>query len=488
MSTAARQVVQNSIVRVGGYAIGAGLYFAINILLARYLGTEGFGRFSFIVAFVGVFQLTVDMGVRNILIRNIAVDKAHFAEKLGVARTVLWILSIITMGLIILLVNLIHLLDEVRQSTYLAGLASIVTFSALGYSAVLRAFEEMEWDILGFVFHKVVLIGLTGAVIRMDLGLKGVFGAVLIANSGLYLYYWGLVRILHGRAKCSLDVFAGWALLAESFPLAIAEVLSRLTWNVSKLLLAGLGSPAAVGLFSAAYRLLEAIGGFSIHLTLPVFPVFSRLACASSIRLFKAFEQSLKFLYVMGIPLAVLLFVLGDRIILLFFGEAYREAGAALKVLAPTAILLFPTSTYGYIFAALGRQRMYMGCVASSLVINIILNLLLIPLVSYIGAAIGTLAGQIVLLLTGFMLLRRVGSTVPSFGSLWCIWRPLTAGLAMGICCWLVKDLGLLAIVAGVLSGLAVYAGLLFRLKTFTEQEHALLLQAMRVRLGSTAQ
>src|SRR3990172_717922 len=172
MNETAQRVMQNSVLRVGGYAIGAGLYFLTIILTARYLGTERFGNFAFILAFVSIFQLVVDMGVRNILIRDIAVDKAHFAQKLGVARTLLWILSCLTMVLIVLVANVLHVSEEVRQSIYLAGLAVIVTFYGLGYSAVLRAFEEMEWDILGFVLHKVVFIGLIGSMISTDRGLR----------------------------------------------------------------------------------------------------------------------------------------------------------------------------------------------------------------------------------------------------------------------------------------------------------------------------
>ena len=176
MSETARRIVKNSILRLGGYAIGAVVHFAIIILIARYLGTEGFGHFAFIFAFVGIFQLIVDMGVRNILIRDIAVDRAHFAEKLGVARGLLWVLAFISMGLIVLLANLLSFSDELRHSTYLAGLAVIISFSGLGYSAVLRAFEEMEWDILGFVLQRLINIALVWVLMSTDLGLGGSLG------------------------------------------------------------------------------------------------------------------------------------------------------------------------------------------------------------------------------------------------------------------------------------------------------------------------
>lgn len=482
MSENAKRVMQNSILRVGGYSIGAGLLFLIIVIAARYLGAEGFGHFSFILAFTGIFQLIVDMGIRNILIRNIALDKAHAAERLGVARTLFWALSLISMGLIVLIANLLPLSNEVRQAAYIAGLAVITTFHALGYSAVLRAFEEMDLDILGFVLHKVVFIGLVGAVSKTDFGLQGVFMAMLIANGCLYFYYRIIVDVRYGRARLSFDLNAGWLLLKESFPLGIAEVLRRVTRHIDKLLLTAMGTPVAVGLFSAAYKFLEAIGLFTNDLTIALFPVFSRLAEDSTERLFKAYEQSLKFLYIMAIPAAVLLFVFAERIVMLFFGEAYKEAAVVLRILSPAVVIISLTSLYGYLFTALRFQRKYTGCAAIALAVNTLLDIMLIPFYGYNGAAIGTLAAETALFISGAIILRQIGAGLIGIELLW---RPSIAGLCMGLVCYLFKD-GIIAyILLGAIGGLAVYAAVLLLLQTFNKQELLLLRDAVRLRQRS---
>jgi O-antigen/teichoic acid export membrane protein len=481
MSNIGQRVLKNSLFRVGGYAVGALVFFATIVLIARYLGTEDFGQFAFIMAFVGIFQLVADMGVRNIVIRDIALDKANFRRYLGVARTLLWLCSLLSLLGIVGLANLLSLSEAVRQSTYIAGLAVIFIFHGLGYSAVLRAFEEMEWDILGFVLHKVVFIALIWGVTQTAWGLRGVFAAMLLANAGQWLYFWCLVGVRHGRAKLVLDLPAVRTLFVEAFPLGIAEILKRLTRHIDKLLLAALGTPVALGLFSAAYKFLEAMVPFTVNLTLPLFPVFSRLAQETPQRFFKAYEQSLKFLYVMGTPLAVVLCVLAERIVVLCFGEAYREAASTLRILALTVILVLPTSMYGYVFTALGQQRVYMGCVTVALVINAGLALLLIPLYGHLGAALGVFAGEAVLFLCGLIMLQRLGG---SLASLRLMARPLLAGLALGLCCWIVRDMPLASMGLGVSSGLVMYACVLGLLHTFTPREQTLLLDAMRVRVG----
>lgn len=480
MSDVSQRVLKNTVFRVSGYAIGAGLFFAATVLIARYLGAEGFGHFAFVMALVGIFQLVADMGVRNILIRDIARDREHFRRYLVVARTLLWGLSVISLGCIVALANLLQLTDEVRQATYIAGLAVVAIFQGLGYSAVLRAFEEMEWDILGFGLHKVVLIVLVWSVTHTTFGLRGVCTVILLANLCQWGYFWGLVGIRHGWARPRLDIAAAWALLAEAFPLGMAESLRRLTRHIDRLLLTALGTPMAVGLFSAAYKFLEAVMSFTVHLTLPLFPVFVRFGHVSPDRLAEAYERSLKFLYVMGVPLAVLLFVLSEHIVVLFFGPGYREAAVTLRILAPAVVLLLPTALYSYVFTALGRQRLYLGCIAIALAVNTLFDLLLIPLYGHAGAAVGTLMAEAALFLSGLLMLRRFGSSLTSVRLLW---RPLLAGLALWLCCWLVQDRGFISVVGGSASGLVAYAGVLFLLQTFTPQERALLRDAMHVRL-----
>jgi O-antigen/teichoic acid export membrane protein len=86
MSQGARRILQNSLIRVGGYAVGSVLYLAIIVLVGRHLGAEVFGHFSFVLAVVGSVQLAVDMGVRSILIRDIAVDRTSRAGSARGAR------------------------------------------------------------------------------------------------------------------------------------------------------------------------------------------------------------------------------------------------------------------------------------------------------------------------------------------------------------------------------------------------------------------
>jgi O-antigen/teichoic acid export membrane protein len=439
--------------------VGAALFFVVVVVIARYLGVEGFGHYSFVMAVASVFQLVADMGVRNVVIRDLAVDPQSVGRRLAVARTLLVALSMASMAGIVGLSFVVTSDPVLRQSFWLAGAAVMMTFYALGYSAVLRAFERMDADILGFVLHKVLLLVLVLALARTALGLRGVFAMNLLANAALYVYYRALVSREHGVTRLSRDLRAAWALLADSAPLGVAEVLRRLTWQVDRLVLTALATPAAVGLFSTAYKFPEAFKPLAQNLTLPLFPSFSRLAASSAEAAVEAAHRALRLLYALGAPVAVVLAVLADRVVALLFGSAYREAGTALAILAPMALLLLPTSLFAYLFTALGRQRWYTACAAAALVVNLGLDLLLIPRLGFEGAAVASTASEAGLFVAGLVALRGYGGTSAALRPLV---GPLLASAVPAALCMLARDARPFSLALALLgSGVAYVAALL---------------------------
>lgn len=479
MQTTTSRVVHNVVLRVLGYSLGAALNFGIVILIARYLGTHRFGHFVLIQSCVSLGQLLADMGLRTILMRDIARQRQRVNEYLGVAKFVLRVLLLCGGALLLLLVFWLPLAAELRLALGLAGLAALVTVYSLAYSAVLRAFEDMQWDIGGFVLHKVVWLLGVAVSIGGDLGLAALFAALLVANLCQYMVMRMVVARRHGRAPCRSGLPAAWAMLREALPLGIMELGRRALWHIDKIFLAVLSTPMAVGTFSAAYKFLETMQPFTLNLTLPLFPVFARLERAPGGALTRALEHSLKLLCALVLPLAILLFTLATPIITRSFGGAYGEAATVLRILAPIVFLLPLTSVYGYLYTALGQQRLAMRFLLLALLLNLLLDLLLIPRYSSTGAALATLTTEVCLFAAQALGLAQLGIAVTH---LRVVWRPLLAGSGMAACCWLGGTFG--SVVAGVLAGVLLYGLLVLRLHMVTRQELGLMAQALRWRTG----
>ena len=137
------KVVKNSLYGILGEGVGGVLQFGIIIFIARFLGAVEFGVFSFVLAFVGVFQLIADFGLTNMIVREIVRDKSRTNTIIASLRPLISILAIVVF---VLICGSIHLFSSdplVYKSTYVMAAAVLVTFQAMVYASVCRAYEEM---------------------------------------------------------------------------------------------------------------------------------------------------------------------------------------------------------------------------------------------------------------------------------------------------------------------------------------------------------
>jgi O-antigen/teichoic acid export membrane protein len=112
MTTPARKILRNSFFGIASEAIGGALLFIVFIFIARFLGSEQFGVFSYILAFVGLFQLIADFGLTNVIVREISRAKENAAHIMGAIIPLAWLFSLLIFGVIALLGNLFSLSEE----------------------------------------------------------------------------------------------------------------------------------------------------------------------------------------------------------------------------------------------------------------------------------------------------------------------------------------------------------------------------------------
>src|SRR2546423_11610860 len=165
-----------------------------------------------------------------------------------------------------------------------------------------------------------------------------------------------------------------------------------------------------------------------------VFPALSLLAAGDRGRLVFAYEESYKMLAILGLPLAVGIGVTADSIVHLTRG--FEESIPALRILAPSVVLIFVNNAFIYTLTAINRQLDFTRLALFSLVVNVALNLALIPPYGYLGAAAASTITEVALFAGGWWLLRRhlaspsiLGSITPALvsflwvGILFCLTR-----------------------------------------------------------------
>ena len=104
---------------------------------------------------------------------------------------------------------------------------------------------------------------------------------------------------------------------------------------------------------------------------------------------------------ILALPVATGLTMLADRVIIYVYSSAFSNSIIALQILAASLIFAFVSYLMGYLLNAIDKQRLFTFSIITTTILNVILNLILIPKYSYIGASFATLISEIV----GFFML-----------------------------------------------------------------------------------
>ena len=169
---------------------------------------------------------------------------------------------------------------------------------------------------------------------------------------------------------------------------------------------------AVVGWYNAAYNLVL---GFSFIPQLfmnCLLPSLSFYSVSSKEALQVTYEKSFKYLFILGLPISVGIFMLSDKVILLFYGNNFINSIVALQILTWDIVLMFLCNCVAFALISINKQNQMATAAAGSAVLNIVLNLFLIPNYSYIGSGIATIATEIFLLVIYVYLITQYTLTL----------------------------------------------------------------------------
>jgi O-antigen/teichoic acid export membrane protein len=198
------------------------------------------------------------------------------------------------------------------------------------------------------------------------------------------------------------------------------------------------------------------------------------LAAGDRRRLVFAYEKSYKMLAILGLPLAVGVGVTADSIV--HATRGFEESIPALRILAPSVALLFVNNAFIYTLTAINRQVDFTRLALFSLVVNVALNLALIPPYGYLGAAAASTITEVALFAGGWWLLRRHLAAISILGS---IAPVLGSAAAMGIVVYLIRSWPVAVV---IILGAAVYLAALLLTRAINPEEWSIVRSGFRVR------
>lgn len=423
------------------------LGFFFTMYVARYLGAEGFGALSFAVALTAILGVFADFGLMMLMTREIARDRALAPKYLGNIAVIKTILGIMTFGLIALTVNLMGYPRETTNVVYFIGLSVVFNSLSLMFYAVFRAYERMEFEALGLVLNGAVALAGGLYAISHDSGVEG-FALVYLTASAVSLGYGFVISIWRFAVpRIEVDLRFWGEALKQAWPFGLGLLFAAAYAWVTPVMLSWMKGDEAVGLYSAAYRLVYMIQVVPLAYLTAVFPSMSRFHVTSKEFLRFSYERSFKYMFIIGVPIAVGTTVLAGKIILLIFGEGYYQSVVPLQILGWSVIFLFVTGVFGNLFQSTNRQVIAAAIVAATTVLNIVLNTVLIPGYGATGASISMLAATFAGLVISSIWSSRTGYGIPVKGFCEIFAKVSFASAVMFVFVFYLQDFYVLALV-----------------------------------------
>lgn len=382
-----------------------GLGFLLTILIARYLGAEGYGQFAFAMSFTALFAVVADFGLSTLTIREVARDKKN--EKfVNNCLSLKLLLSFVTFFLIFLSTFFIDKSPLVELAVIVTGVHVIINHFNAYFMSIYKAFERMESYAKVSIINSVVLISIFSYLLFIKKSsIIGLLAGYIFVDLFVLIINLLMTRKRFLRINFSFNRKLILKILKEAWPLALGIVFTMIYIRIDSVMLSFMEGDHSVGIYAACYNLLFALQGTIYIVHHAILPKLSTLYYEKQ---FERYRKLLKVIFKTSflwlLPLLILLSFFAKEILNLIYGPEFAVGYIALIILFWNGFIIYFSSFYGYSLMMSNRQRRWTLAVGIGAGINIVLNFALIPSFSYIGAAIATIITEILVMITAYFL------------------------------------------------------------------------------------
>lgn len=436
------RVIGRNIFSLGLSRIVSGvILFVVQAKLAAHLGPDGFGKYSLVIAFYTIFLLFIDFGISRYFIKRVNEDRGSAGIYLSNFFIAQFFSSIVIFGMFLLLPKIFGYEQDISRAMWVAAVGLFFSSMSIPFVALMQAQQRIHlvaavyfidslikaaWLAAAIIFHKdlVFLVWVMGLV-----GISDLIVFWLVARSSVRPGFYPQKAILRNMVLYGIS----FALLV-GFETLIAKadvIIQKHFLDYSQ-----------VGLYSAAYRFLDFLTFLPAVVAISLFPHFSGEAEIDSPENRALSETIHRFLLAVALPIGIGATILGENIVLSFFGEGYQGAVLPFQILIWSTVvtLFYAVSNVIMQVKALRQAICILGFAA---VFNVLGNIILVPRYGIAASAwLTVLSYSLVALL--YTIYSRGFLRFPLFRS--SAWPAIASGV-MGLALWQIRELNIFLLI-----------------------------------------
>jgi len=376
---------------LGDHIVRKAVGLLVGVWVARYLGPQLFGEFSYAGAIVMIVAPIAMLGLDDISIRHMLQDPTSRDEVLGTSFVMMIVGGVAAFSLALAIIYLAR--PEDLLARWLVGIIAAGT--------VVHSFNVIEFWFESQLQWKFTVYAKTSAFLIFGL----VKIALILLQAPLVAFAWaGLAESVLGSAGLLIAYrqrgffMKAWrfsrdmakSLLQDSWPLIFSAVLTMVYLRIDQVMLGNMVGNEEVGKYSVAVQISEAWFFIPMAICTSVFPALVEADTISEELFYAHLQRLYSFMVFLAYGFALPVAAFSKQIIHLLFSAAYAEAAPLLAILAWAGIFTSLGAARNNLIVAKNWTRLSLVSVAMGGATNILLNFYLIPKYGAMGAVLAT--------------------------------------------------------------------------------------------------
>ena len=359
----------------------------ISIWIARYLGPEQFGLFSYAQSFAGLFSVVATLGLNGIVVRELVKNKEKEQDILATS----FYLKLI--GAFFVLSTLIVAINITSNDFYINSLIFIIASSTIFQSFNVIDFYFQSKVLSRYVVYANFISLLISSFVKIGLILSNApliaFAWVVLFDS--FILAMGLIYF-YNKSKNSIKLWRfdkkiAFDLLKDSWPLIIASVGYTVYSKIDQVMLYNMLDVHTVGIYSVG------VGFISVFVFIPTIVVNSiyPYLVKNEYSLEKIIIHLYRFLIFISFLFILLIYFFGENLIIQLYGSQYFQTSSIIIILSISFLFESIATINGRWIWIMNKQIISLYRTIFGALINILLNIYLIPIYKIQGAVYATL-------------------------------------------------------------------------------------------------
>jgi O-antigen/teichoic acid export membrane protein len=432
------------------------LKMVLMIYVARILGATEYGKFTFSLAFIALFSVFYESGLPLIVTREFSGEKEREKE----FYSVLSLKIVLSLGaLILIMIGSFFVTPDqvVRKVILILAIFSLISSFLVIIYAFFQARQRMEYQAWATILQAAVVTPVGIFVLLTFPSVINLSYSYLVSGivALIFVLFFSHFKVLPLRVLWQKTIWLKF--LKMSWPVAFITLFGLIYTYISSVMMGYMGYLTETGWYNAAYNIIQVVLLPASLISTSFYPVLSKFFKESKEKFQGTLQGQMKVMILLSFPLVAGGVALAAKIITFIYGAKFSPSILVFQIVILIVGFVFLSSPIHYLLIAVDQQKKVFYINAVGAVINVVLNLLLIPRFTLYGSAVATVITYFIM----FILVVYVAKhfTAVSFFNFQLVKFSILALLATTVMYFLIKVPFIynLSLISVLLVGVSVY-------------------------------